>query len=57
MDFACSSPFPNDKITHGSHREVNNVVHATGVNGFNHHLPFIAVAPAQVESEVQDGVT
>ena len=51
------SPFPSDKVGHGSNHEVGNIVHATGVNGVNHRAPLITPTPMGIESGgIQGGV-
>ena len=55
MDY---SPFPCEKVTHGSNGKVDDVVHATGVNSIDRRTPFVTLAPMGIESgKVQGGVT
>ena len=52
------SPLPCEKITHGSNSEVDDIVHATGVNSVDHRTPFVTATPMGIESaKVEGGVT
>ena len=52
------SPFPREKVGHGSNRKVDDIVHATGVDGVNHRTPFVTLTPMGIESaKVEGGVT
>ena len=51
-------PLPSDKVSHGSNGEIDDIVHATSVDGINHRTPLVTLAPMRVEgSEVEGGVT
>jgi len=57
IGFIECSPFPSEKIAHGSDGKIDHVVHAAGMNSVNHRAPFIASTPVRIESgEVQGGI-
>ena len=51
-------PLPSDEVSHGSNCEIDDIVHATSVDGINHRTPLVTLAPMRVEGgEVEGGVT
>lgn len=58
VDFVEHSPLPCDKISHGTNRKIDDIVHVTVMNGLDHRAPFVALTPVGVESrKVQGGIT
>ena len=49
------SLLPTDKIACGSDGEVDDVVHATSMNSIDQRLPFIALAPMEIDSGKVEG--
>ena len=51
-------PLPSDEVSHSSNGEIDDIVHATSVDGINHRTPLVTLAPMRVEGgEVEGGVT